>query len=182
MARRILILAPVLSLFAGMSSFQDQDSEGTVHVVNSNSIIHELAGCNPNDSTTKEYCARLKEVEAEIDLCLADCYKTITSGLPAPTPCPSGQCEPFYDVPRVSFFSEKDMRRVEILVNNKLIGTAKDVSYDAKTKQRTVVFDVKKSFKNTKGVDQNVMMARFPVTYRVAGKDVKSMFVVKLRF
>ena len=190
-------LSPFLMMCANQGTKDTQDAQGTedadstVHVSDATSIQHELAECASKDlvAETKAYCASLEKVEAGINVCMdgtvttgtCPTYMLMTSVRP-PVPCPEGQCLPFIEVPRVCFFSEKDDRAVEVFVNNKLIGKAKDVSYNPKTKERTVVFDLEENFKNTNGEGQNVMMARFPVTYRESGKKVRGMLVVNEPF
>lgn len=184
--RRLLMLAPLLSLFAGMSS--PSDPEGTVHVSTLKSMKLELAECaKVEDPQNKKFCEKLRkaaEAELETDECLADeCVIYMeTSGMPAPTPCPTSQCLPFWEIPRMSYYTEKDIRRIDVLVNGQRVGTAKHVSYDAKTKRRTVVFDLRNSFTNSKGEKQNLMMVRVPVTYLESGRKVKGTIVIKGRF
>ena len=189
-AWRLIVLAPAFSLFS-VTCFS-QDTEETVHVSDATSIGYELAECNPDDPdpAMKAYCAGLKDVEGAIKKCQDgsitrdSCPKVMmtTTRVEPPIVCPRGHCLPFHQIPRVCFFSEKDLRRVKIFVNNKLIGSAKNVSYNSKTKERTVFFDLKKNFKNTKGTDQNVMMVRFPVTYNKSGKHVQSVLVFNTQF
>lgn len=171
-AARMLVLALMFSVLPLLCFCQYR----SVHISNDVSEPHELAAyiCDDEETTEDEeecdetMAALARFLQKDDDDCDLDptyCFEALMLGMPTPSPCPSSQCIPFLNTKRICFYSLPDKRPVEIFVNEKRIGTARDVSYDQKKKLRTVTFDVEKNFKNTAAKGENVLSIRIPVTY-----------------
>jgi hypothetical protein len=178
-AARMVIPALMLSVLPLISSCQKK----ALYVSTKESKPHELAAydCDGEEVTKEkvkdeEECDETMEalavyLEDDDDDCATNpapyCYQALTLGMPAPNPCPSSSahCIPFWGNPRICFYSEADKRPVEIFVNGKRIGTARDVSYDPRKKLRTVYFDLKKNLKSAAVKGPYDLNVKIPVTY-----------------